>query len=230
MRIVAIESIVLKLFLASVVGLFLGLEREGKHKALGIKTCMIISITSCLLTIVSIDFAVSGYQGTFFTGSDHMRLASQIISGVGFLGAGVIFRRDDDVISGLTTAAIVWTAAGFGIAIASGYYLAVGISLLLVHLAVSFLPALMRKIGPRSLREQEIYLTIYISSKKPIDTIIEKIESFVIEIENVQIKRTNGSHQVEMRCFIEDDKGSIFSQYHKIGEIGGIDKIEMTKI
>lgn len=175
MRIIAIESIVLKLFLASVVGLFLGLEREGKHKALGIKTCMIISITGCLLTIVSIDFAVSGYQGTFFTGSDPMRLASQIISGVGFLGAGVIFRRDDDVIYGLTTAAIVWTAAGFGIAIASGYYLAVGISLLLVHLAVSFLPALMRKIGPRSLREQEIYLTIYISSNEPIDTIIEKL-------------------------------------------------------
>ncbi len=79
-----------------------------------------------------------------------MRLASQIVSGIGFIGAGVIFRRDDDIISGLTTAAIVWTASGFGIAIGLGYFLEVALALVLVHFTVQFLPSIMRKVGPAS--------------------------------------------------------------------------------
>lgn len=130
----------------------MGLEREDKHKSLGLKTCTVISITSCLLTIVSIEFALNAYKGTHFSGADPMRLPAQIISGIGFLGAGVIFQRGDDIISGLTTAAIIWTAAGFGIAIGAGYYLEVALGLILVHFTVRFIPSIMRKIGPASLK------------------------------------------------------------------------------
>lgn len=225
-----IEIVILKLFLAVVVGLVLGLEREGKHKSLGLKTCVVISITSCLLTIVSIEFALSTYKGTVFTGADPMRLASQVVSGIGFLGAGVIFRRDDDVISGLTTAAIVWTAAGFGIAIGAGYYIEVVLGLGLVHIAVNFLPSIMRKIGPKSLKEQEIYLIVYVDPDIPINKVVEEIESSVISIENVKIKGDKKGHSIDMRCFIDDDIGSIFSQYDKIRRIKGVDQIEITKI
>ena len=230
MKLAGFEIVILKLFLASMVGLILGVEREGKHKSLGLKTCVVISITSCLLTIVSIEFALNSYKGTFFTGADPMRLASQIVSGIGFLGAGVIFRRDDDVISGLTTAAIVWTAAGFGIAIGAGYYLVGALGLTLVHLTVNFLPSIMRKIGPASLKEQEVYLRVYIEPTVLIDTVVEEIEALVISIENVKIKGDSGSHRIDMRCFIDDKKGSIFFQYDKIKGITGVSQIEITKI
>lgn len=230
LKVDGIEIVILKLFLAAASGLVLGLEREGKHKSLGLKTCVVISITSCLLTIISIEFALNSYKGTFFTGADPLRLASQIVSGVGFLGAGVIFRRDNDVISGLTTAAIVWSASGFGIAIGAGYYFEVALAVGLVHLTVNFLPLIMRKIGPNSLKEQEVYLSVYISSDAIIDNVVEKIEESVISIESVKIKGESQGHRIDMRCFIDDVKGSTFSQYNKIRKIGGIDQIEITKI
>ena len=230
MKIDGIEIVILKLFLAAIVGLVLGLEREAKHKPLGLKTCVVISITSCLLTIVSIEFIVNSYKGTFFTGADPMRLASQILSGVGFLGAGVILRRDNNIIYGLTTAAIVWTASGFGIAIGAGYYLEVALATGLIYLTVTFLPYIMRKIGPIALKEQEIYLRVYIDPLVLIDKVVEEIEGHVISIENVKIKSDADNQSLDMRCFIDDKKGSIFSRYDKIRKITGINKMEITKI
>lgn len=230
LKIAGMEIVVLKLFFALASGLILGLEREGKHKSLGLKTCVVISITSSLLTIVSVDFALNSYKGTFFTGADPMRLASQIVSGIGFLGVGVIFRRDDNVISGLTTAAIVWTAAGFGIAIGLGYYLEVALALILVHLTVQFLPSIMRKIGPASLKKQEVYLKVYVDPDALVDIVAEKIEGFVISIENVQIKGDDKGQWIDMRCFIDDEKDNIFSKYDKIKKIPGVNEIEIMKI
>src|SRR5699024_9160101 len=102
-----IGIVTMKLLLAAAAGLVLGLEREAKHKPLGLKTCVVIAIASCLLTIISIETAQNDYQGTVFYRADRMRLAAQIASGVGFLGAGVNLRNDSNVITGLTTAAIV---------------------------------------------------------------------------------------------------------------------------
>lgn len=155
---------------------------------------------------------------------------SQIVSGVGFLGAGVIFRRDDDVISGLTTAAIVWTASGFGIAIGAGYYLEVIFGVILVHFTVKLLPSIMRKIGPASLKQQEIYLKVYIEFNVPIEIVAEKIEKLVISIENIKIKGDEKGQWIDMRCFIDDKKGNVFSQYEKIREINGVSQIQITKI
>lgn len=230
LKIVGIETSILKIFLALIAGLILGLEREGKHKSIGLDTCVIISITSCLLTIVSIEFALSTYKDTFFYRADPMRLASQIVSGIGFLGAGVIFRRrDDDVISGLTTAAIVWTAAGFGIGIGAGYYFEVGLGIGLVYIVVNFIPSIMRKFGPSALKEEKIYLIVDVDSDALIDTVVKEVESFMNGIENVKIKGDKDSYQIGMFCFIDDDEeGSIFSKYDKIRKVPGVNKIEIT--
>ena len=225
-----IGIVIIKLSLAAVAGLILGLEREAKHKELGLKTCVVIAIASCLLTIVSIEFALNSYKGTIFTGADPMRLASQIVTGVGFLGAGVILRRHSNVISGLTTAAIVWAASGFGIGIGAGYYLEVAISVALIGLTVNFLPFIMRKIGPSSLKEQEVSLTAYLDPTVLIGAVVEEIEALVISIENVKIKGDVNGHRLDMLCFIDDDKGSMFSQYNKIRKITGVNQVEITKI
>lgn len=228
--IVEIGVLILKLSLAAVAGLILGLERETKHKALGLKTCVVIAIASCLLTIVSIEFTLNLYEGTIFTGADPMRLASQIVTGVGFLGAGVILRRDSNVISGLTTAAIVWAASGSGIGIGLGYYLEVAVSVTIISLTVSFLPFIMRKIGPSSLKEQKVSLSASLDSTVLIDTVVKEIEALVISIENVKIKGIDNGHRLDMLCFIDDEKGNIYSQYDKIRKITGVNQVEITKV
>jgi putative Mg2+ transporter-C (MgtC) family protein len=97
-------------------GLILGLERELKDKAAGLKTITVICLGSTLFTILSYKVGLSDNETT--------RIASYIVSGIGFIGAGVIFKDKLDV-SGLTTAGIIWLAAAVGMAIGYGeFYLA----------------------------------------------------------------------------------------------------------
>lgn len=96
------------LLLAWVLGGLIGWQREATGRAAGLRTHMLVSLGSCLLSLVS--FAGFGDRG---------RIAAQIVSGIGFLGAGVILRRGVSV-RGLTTAATVWLVAGIGIAVGAG--------------------------------------------------------------------------------------------------------------
>src|SRR2546428_8289380 len=107
--------ILMKLGISAIFGLIIGLEREIRNKPLGLKTSLVICLSSCLLTIVSIESA-NKYAVMGLHVMDPMRLAAQVVSGIGFLGAGAILRKHTDVIIGLTTAAMIWRAAGLGLA------------------------------------------------------------------------------------------------------------------
>ncbi|MTH48020.1 MgtC/SapB family protein [Intestinirhabdus alba] len=137
-------SVILRMAMALLLGGAMGLERESRGKPVGFKTCVTLAVASCMLTIVSIESA------EYFAGispnirSDPMRLAAQIISGVGFLGAGVILHRHDDAISGLTTAAIVWASAGLGIACGAGFWFHSLLTTALLMLAIKVSPGLFR--------------------------------------------------------------------------------------
>ncbi|WP_347231145.1 MgtC/SapB family protein [Paenibacillus sp. DMB5] len=143
------ESIV-KLLVAMLFGLFIGIDRQLKQKPLGIRTSMVISIASCLVTLVSIH-AYDKFGGAEHPTMDPMRLAAQIVSGIGFLGAGVILRRGGDAISGLTSAALIWTASGIGIAVGAGFYLEAGYAVVLLMFAVNAVPLLIKAIARRCL-------------------------------------------------------------------------------
>lgn len=222
-----VGSVLLKLTLSGIVGLVLGIERESKHKPLGIKTCAVIAIASCLLTIVSMQAAFDSHSGESFIRADPMRLAAQIISGVGFLGAGVILRRSNDAISGLTTAAIVWAASGFGIAVGAGYYVEVLIGMTLLFIVLSLLPQTLQKVGPGVLREQEIRLNIYLDPTEDINHIIDKLELLVIDIKDLKIKGRDKEVKVEMRCIIKDGAATLFDHYSKISVMTGVERVEI---
>jgi putative Mg2+ transporter-C (MgtC) family protein len=117
---------VVKTLLSLAAGMLLGLERELKDKAAGLKTISIICLGATLFSIIS--FKIGGVEDT--------RIASYIVSGVGFIGAGVIF-KDGLNVSGLTTAGIIWLAAAIGTSIGFGeFYLAATFlvaSLLLIY-------------------------------------------------------------------------------------------------
>ena len=109
-------DIFLKILLAAMLGGIIGMERELAHKEAGLRTNILIAIGSTLLTILSFKISAMGQ------GADPARLTAQIVSGIGFLGAGAIIQARFAV-HGLTTAATIWTVAAIGIAVGSGFYL-----------------------------------------------------------------------------------------------------------
>jgi putative Mg2+ transporter-C (MgtC) family protein len=187
-----------KLGVALFLGLLIGIDRQLKNKPVGVKTSMVISVVSCLITIVSIE-SVNKYSLPGHTNMDPMRLAAQIVSGVGFLGAGVILRRNNDVISGLTTASMVWAASGLGISIGAGFYLEAIVATILIILAINVFPHLIKLAGPHSLRQRDLSVKIIVNEHQELNQIFKQIKHLNLQIKRVKIKDIdNGHQQLEM--------------------------------
>jgi putative Mg2+ transporter-C (MgtC) family protein len=121
---------IIKLLMAVVVGGMIGAEREYRDKAAGFRTIIFICVGSTLFTM---------YSSSLGGPDDPVRIAANIVSGVGFLGAGVILRGNAGVV-GLTTAAIIWVSAALGMGIGGGEYAMVGIAVAAVLLVLWFFP------------------------------------------------------------------------------------------
>lgn len=123
----SIETIILKISMAFLLGGIIGIDREYMNKSAGLRTLILICIGSCMFTIFSVLIANTTPD----------RIASNIVTGIGFLGAGVIFKEDNRV-KGLTTAACIWATAAIGMGIGGGYYwpAAIGAGFTLVALNV----------------------------------------------------------------------------------------------
>lgn len=109
-------ELLFRIILAAFMGYLIGYERKNREKSAGMRTHAIVCMGSALIMIVS------KYGFSDIPDYDASRVAAQIVSGIGFLGAGIIFVRNHSV-SGLTTAAGIWTTAGVGMAIGGGLYL-----------------------------------------------------------------------------------------------------------
>jgi putative Mg2+ transporter-C (MgtC) family protein len=123
------NDIITRLVVAFLAGAIIGAEREYMSKAAGFRTLIMISLGSAIFSIASIMMGTS---------DSHDRIASNIVTGIGFLGAGVIFKEENKV-KGLTTAASVWATAAIGVVIGNGNYLLATIGTILVFLSLSFL-------------------------------------------------------------------------------------------
>lgn len=123
-------EILIRLGLSVLIGSIIGLEREYRGKSAGLRTIILITTGAAVFTMIS----------ELMTNGSPDRIASNIVTGVGFLGAGVIF-RDHRSVSGLTTAASVWAAAGLGMAAGGGYYIIAGAGcIILIVVLLLFLP------------------------------------------------------------------------------------------
>lgn len=104
-------SNIIPLLLSVFLGFLIGLERESKHKSIGIRTVSLITLGSTIYSLISI----------YYFNADPTRVIAQIVSGIGFLGAGIIFKAGNQI-KGLTTAATVWTSSGVGVLVGLGLY------------------------------------------------------------------------------------------------------------
>lgn len=127
---------ILSMLLAVFLGSAIGLEREISGKSAGLRTNVLICLGAAVFTIISKNLGVEGDSAT--------RIAAQIVTGVGFLGAGAII-RDTGGVHGLTTAATIWLVASIGLACGSGYY---GTALIATFIAIIVLIGLGHITGP----------------------------------------------------------------------------------
>jgi putative Mg2+ transporter-C (MgtC) family protein len=113
------QEIVIRLAIASLLGMIVGFERERQNQPAGLRTHTILAIGSCLAMTISINLAMQFTP--LVPNGDPARLAAQVVSGIGFLGAGAILRYGTSV-KGLTTATSLWTTAMVGLAIGAGHF------------------------------------------------------------------------------------------------------------
>lgn len=176
----------LKIAAALVAGVLIGLEREYKSKAAGLRTITLICTGSALFTILSRQFG--------FASPD--RVASNIVTGIGFLGAGVIFKSNQTV-SGLTTAATIWMAAAIGMAIGCGNY-----SLAFTSLAAALFVLLMLRVFQLRLNrvhQIRIYRLTYHLDKMNDEELENVFRSFHLRFYKTKEYRTS----VEATCVYE---------------------------
>src|SRR4051794_8322425 len=149
--------LVLRLLLAAALGGMIGLEREHSGKPAGFRTNMLICLGAALITEISYIVAQNGHN-EWGVNADPARIAAQIVSGIGFLGAGTILHYKGSV-QGLTTAATLWVVAAIGMAVGARAYLAAMIATSLVMLALILLGRFEDALIPRRPADRNIDVT-----------------------------------------------------------------------
>lgn len=224
-------DVLIKITLALGLSLIIGVEREIKKKPIGLKTSAVISTFSCLLTIVSMEAAYLVPSRTDINVTmDPLRLAAQIVSGIGFLGAGAILRRGNDSITGLTTAAMIWGAASIGIAVGAGFYIEAAFAVLSVLFVIEVIAPLLGKFGPKRIRSKEALCIIVISDKSKIDELIQILRDENMTVENFRIRQIKRDSQVTHKLDFRLNalsKKSTSQLYTELSELPFIDSIEL---
>jgi putative Mg2+ transporter-C (MgtC) family protein len=141
-------EVAVRITVAAVAGMAIGIERELREQAAGLRTHILVSVGSCLFTLVSI-YGFTAYGGTKLT--DPSRVAAQIVTGIGFLGAGAILRQGANI-RGLTTAASLWIAAAIGMAVGVGMYWGTGVAVFITLIGLWALRPVRRRL--RMYREE----------------------------------------------------------------------------
>lgn len=170
-------AVALRIVVAIIVGGLLGLERGMKNRPAGLRTYMLVCVGACIVMLTN-QYIYQVYQA-----GDPVRMGAQVVSGIGFLGAGTIVVTRRNRIKGLTTAAGLWTAAGVGLALGIGFYEVA----LVGGLAIFAVIALMQRMD-NSMHRKSKQLEVYIELSKDttLGNFLRTVRGNNVEISNVQ--------------------------------------------
>lgn len=188
LREITAVGIFVRIIVAMLLGGLIGLERGIKNRPAGFRTYMLVSIGACIVMLVN----QYSYQAT--GAGDPTRMGAQVISGIGFLGAGTIIVTSHNQIKGLTTAAGLWASACMGLAVGAGFYECVALAFVLIFLAVHVLPAVELYVIENA-RNMNIYVEF--QSLDNVAEIINRIKAQDVTIYEVEVdhgKQTQSQH------------------------------------
>ncbi len=186
--------IALSLLASAVFSGIIGFEREYHGHAAGLRTHLLVSVGSALIMIISI----YGFPSSFTT-RDPARLAAQVVTGIGFLGAGTIVQTGTDV-KGLTTATTIWVCMAIGLASGSGNFVVAALATALAYICL----VMMRKIEKLLARRNPIVMIVMPSDKPVLKDIILIANRYSISVRDTQSElvsyQENSAIRITMRC------------------------------
>ncbi len=185
-------AVVLRILAAVIIGGIIGLERGMKNRAAGLRTYMLVCVGACLVMLTN-QFIFQAY-GT----GDPVRMGAQVVSGIGFLGAGTIIVTRRSQIKGLTTAAGLWSAAGVGLALGIGFYEAAVVGGVAVFVVMSLMQKMDDKMRRRT-RTFELYFEL--SSEVSLGDFLRCVRELDFEVSDVQRERDSETES-NVRAYI----------------------------
>jgi putative Mg2+ transporter-C (MgtC) family protein len=194
-------TIILKILLAAMLGGIIGLERELSHKEAGLRTNILIAIGSALITVLSFKIAAMA------PAADPARLTAQIVSGIGFLGAGAIIQARFAV-HGLTTAATIWTVAAIGIAVGSGFYLLAFVVAILVVVVLTVFKLLLAFLEKQ--KRNFVYLIATEEKASLLVDLRQVLTELNIHYSSARLSRRDGSYEFEIIFSTSENKNRDF--------------------
>lgn len=195
-----LESII-KILAGALCGALLGFERKSHNRAIGMRTLILICVSSTLLSELSAYMASAGR-------GDPARLATGVISGIGFLGGGAIMKQGMNI-KGLTSAAIIWTAASFGLAIGAGLYVQAAIALVLTLFLLVFLERLEAKWFPA--QKTKMLRLRFENESLDMKGLKNAVQSYGLIIIDMNISRIIPEKQIIVRYLVKAPKEDDFS-------------------
>lgn len=216
-------SIVLRLIMATICGGVIGLERGRKGQAAGCRTHMLVCIGSALVMMTNV-FIVNEYGGA----SDPSRIGAQVVSGIGFLGAGTIMVTHKNKVKGLTTAAGLWASGCMGLTIGVGYYELAIIGCVFIFSIIAVLNKFDRKIYGAS---KNIDVYIEFNEAKDLRKLIATLRSMQIEIRDIQIIKNKTIDKsvlgaiLSLRTIDKYEHSEIIAELSVLDEISYIEEV-----
>lgn len=215
-----IYEIIFKLALAGILGGLIGLERESLSRPAGLRTYTLVCVGSALAMIVSIDIYLQYYQTV---NADPGRIAAQVISGIGFLGAGTIMREGASV-QGLTTAAGLWVVACIGLAVGAGLYApAIATTILILFVLIYFI-----KFEARFTGRREYKGIVMVVEDKPgqVGIIGSILGDLCVLIKNIQLTQVEDNY-LEIEVLLQIPAGlSVEQVIEELSNVKGLRSIE----
>ena len=184
------HDIIMRLLIALIVGGLTGLERERSHQFAGFRTHILVSVGSCITSITSLSLF---FQYNSYSNIDPARLSAQVLSGVGFLGAGAILKTSNGI-RGLTTAAGIWATACIGIAVGYGYYILAISAWLFVMITLYIL----KNIDKMIFKKKQTIFNIKTDNIEIISSIYEIFQRSQISVKNIEINSDTSNIKINL--------------------------------
>jgi putative Mg2+ transporter-C (MgtC) family protein len=178
------EQVVIRLVVAAALGGLVGLERERLEWAAGMRTHALVSLGSALFMVVSI-LGFSDILDERHVILDPSRVAAQVASGIGFIGAGTIILRKE-VVKGLTTAASIWAVAAVGLAVGGGMFLAAGAATLLALALLVLAKPLKARLFPN--RKEARRVRLLVDRGTPLAELRDEVEAAEVPLERIVVR------------------------------------------
>jgi putative Mg2+ transporter-C (MgtC) family protein len=219
-------EMLIRLITAAALGSLIGFERERLLWAAGIRTHMLVCVGSCLIMIVS-QYGFSNVLTHQNVVLDPSRIAAQVVSGIGFLGAGAILARGE-IIRGLTTAASIWTVAAVGLAVGGGLYLAASASTVIILIILAGIKPLEEAYRSRN-QSCQLRVEVDNGSLTP-DVLRETLQLRTGQVKRFLVERRNLEGADELLILLSKVSSQDIAGYpEKLKELDGVRNVMIVK-